>query len=78
MEGMCTESSIIVDDNLLDIEHVKFLEKVSDSKIFYREKKHEETEFTSTLEKFNRGKLPNGSVVLQTILMDMIQQKIDT
>jgi len=60
MEGMCTESSIIVDDNLLDIEHEKFLEKVSDSK------------------KFDRGKLPNGSVVLQTILMDMIQQKIDT
>lgn len=75
---MCTESSIIIDDNLLNIEHEKFLEKVSGSKIFYREKKQEENEFTSTLEKFDRGQLPNGSVVLQTILMDMIQQKIDS
>jgi len=54
------------------------LEKVSDSKIFYREKKHEKNEFTNTLEKFDRGKLPNGSVVLQTILMEMNEQKIDS
>ena len=68
MACVYSESNIIPENILLNIEHNTFLENVEHRKIFYTEKRYVHKDAQTSLGKIDRGKLPHGSVILLALI----------